>query len=39
VRADGALVCDAKTVQVAVDKTTRQPTPLPEAFVAALRAY
>jgi acyl-CoA thioester hydrolase len=38
-RADGVVVCDAKTVQVAVHKETRAPHPLPEAFVAALRAY
>jgi acyl-CoA thioester hydrolase len=36
---DGVVVCDAKTVQVAVHKETRAPYPLPEAFVAALRAY
>jgi acyl-CoA thioester hydrolase len=39
VRADGVLVCDAKTTQVAIHKDTRQPHPLPDAFVAALRAY
>jgi acyl-CoA thioester hydrolase len=39
VRADGVLVCDARTVQVAVDQGTRQPAPLPEAFVAALRDH
>jgi acyl-CoA thioester hydrolase len=39
VRADEVVVCDAKTTQVAVHKETRQPHPLPEGFVAALRAF
>jgi acyl-CoA thioester hydrolase len=33
VRWDGTLVCDAKTVQVAVDPETRRPVPLPQAIV------
>jgi acyl-CoA thioester hydrolase len=37
-RAD-AIICEAKTTLVAVEKTTRQPFPLPAAFVAALEAY
>ncbi len=37
IRWDGTLVCDAKTVQVAVDPTTRRPTPLPPEVIARLQ--
>ncbi len=36
---DGTLVCDANTVQVAVDKQTRKPTPFPPELAARLRAF
>jgi acyl-CoA thioester hydrolase len=39
VRDDGTLICDARTVTVAIDRATRKPRPLPEAFVAQVRKF
>jgi acyl-CoA thioester hydrolase len=37
-RWDGTVVCDARTVQVAVDPQTRRPMPLPEDVISRLRS-
>jgi acyl-CoA thioester hydrolase len=39
VRADGRLICEAKTVQVAIAKATGTPTPLPAEWVAELQEF
>jgi acyl-CoA thioester hydrolase len=39
VKRDGTLVCDARTVQVAVDKKTREPTPFPPEVGDRIRAF
>ena len=39
IRGDGVLVCDAKTTQVSIDKATREPVALPDAFVARLKEF
>jgi acyl-CoA thioester hydrolase len=38
-RHDGTLVCEARTVQVCVDKKTRQPIPIPEELRTAMTAF
>jgi len=38
-RDDGRLVCDAKTVQVAIGRETQKPAPLPAEWIAALKAF
>jgi acyl-CoA thioester hydrolase len=39
VHESGRLVCEAKTVQVLLDRATGRPTPLPAAFIERVRQF